>query len=148
MKYTHTNIISHDWQQLADFYIQVFDCKIVPPIRNQSGDWLSQGTGVKNAHLTGAHLLLPGYGENGPTLEIYQYAKVVSQVPVVPNQRGLGHLAFEVTDVAATLQAVEEHGGSRFGEITERRIPDVGVITFIYVRDPDGNLLELQYWEK
>lgn len=148
MKYTHTNIISHDWRQLANFYIQVFDCKIVPPIRNQSGDWLSRGTGVKNAHLRGAHLLLPGYGENGPTLEIYQYANIVSQAPVVPNQRGFGHLAFEVADVAATLNAVEEYGGSRLGEITKRRIPDVGVITFIYARDPDGNLLELQSWDK
>jgi len=25
MKYVHTNIISSNWQLLADFYIQVFD---------------------------------------------------------------------------------------------------------------------------
>ena len=148
MKYTHTNIVSHDWEQLAQFYIQVFNCKIVPPIRNQSGDWLSQGTGVEKAHLKGAHLLLPGHGENGPTLEIYEYSTTLSQIPVAPNQRGLGHLAFEVEDVAATLKAVEEHGGSRLGELTERHIPGVGKITFIYVRDPDGNLIELQNWEK
>ena len=73
MKYVHTNIISKDWRKLADFYTTVFECVIVPPERNQSGDWLSKGTGVPNAHLRGAHLRLPGYGENGPTLEIYQY---------------------------------------------------------------------------
>jgi len=112
MKYVHTNIISKDWKKLAKFYIKVFKCKIVPPLRNQSGKWLDTGTGVKNAHLKGAHLRLPGYGKNGPTLEIYQYKKVKKQKPVSPNQRGIGHLAFEVKNVKALLGKIEKHGGS------------------------------------
>ena len=75
MRFAHTNIISNDWKALVNFYIQTFDCKIVPRIRNQSGNWLEKGTGVKNAKLEGAHLLLPGHGEHGPTLEIFQYPK-------------------------------------------------------------------------
>ncbi len=148
MKYAHTNIITKDWNTLSNFYIKVFDCKIVPPIRKQSGEWLSQGTGVKDAKLEGAHLLLPGYGENGPTLEIYQYATLNNQDPVTPNQRGFGHIAFEVENVGEKVKEVLKNGGTENGILTKRKIKDVGTITFIYVRDPDGNLIELQSWTK
>ncbi|MEL6627732.1 MAG: VOC family protein [Bacteroidota bacterium] len=148
MRYAHTNIISNDWKKLSDFYVKVFDCQIVPPIRNQSGDWLSRGTGVENAALEGVHLLLPGHGENGPTLEIYQYGEIESQDPISPNQRGFGHLAFEVDDVEKTLYEIEANGGIKQGEITSRWVEGVGEITFVYVRDPEGNLIELQNWKK
>ncbi|MEQ9299790.1 MAG: hypothetical protein RIF33_14550 [Cyclobacteriaceae bacterium] len=59
MRFAHTNIVSSNWKELADFYVKTFNCKIVPPLRKQSGDWLDKGTGLKNANLEGAHLLLP-----------------------------------------------------------------------------------------
>lgn len=148
MRYTHTNIISLDWKRLVEFYIQVFECKIVPPIRNQSGSWLSTGTGVPNANLEGAHLLLPGYGEDGPTLEIYQYSTVENLSPVKPNTRGFGHLAFEVQNVEETLNKMVAHGGKKYGEITSRNIHGVGRISFVYASDPEGNLIELQNWKR
>ncbi|GAB5555549.1 MAG: hypothetical protein Sapg2KO_51400 [Saprospiraceae bacterium] len=146
MRYAHTNIIARDWKELVDFYCKVFECELVPPVRNQSGDWLSQGTGVPNAHLKGAHLRLPGHGNQGPTLEIYQYKQVITQEPIAPNQRGFGHLAFEVDDVEQILSKVKAHGGSANGKITIRKVEGVGQITFVYARDPEGNLLELQNW--
>lgn len=148
MKYAHTNIISEDWRKLSEFYIKVFACKIVPPLRKQEGEWLSEGTGVKEAKLEGVHLLLPGYGEKGPTLEIYQYEKIEKQKLIAPNQRGFGHIAFEVEDVESKLKEVKENGGKENGILTKRKIEGVGIITFIYVRDPDGNLIELQSWKK
>jgi hypothetical protein len=42
MKFAHTNIISTNWKELADFYVKTFDCKIVPPIRKQSGERYQQ----------------------------------------------------------------------------------------------------------
>ena len=147
MKYVHTNIITTNWKRLADFYIKVFKCKIVPPLRNQSGEWLERGTGVKYAKLKGAHLRLPGHGKNGPTLEIHQYEKVKKLYPVVPNQRGIGHIAFEVKNVKKMVKKILKHGGEKHGKITKRKVKGVGKITFIYVRDPDGNLIELQNWK-
>lgn len=148
MKFAHTNIVSTNWKKLADFYVKTFDCKIVPPIRKQSGLWLDKGTGLKNAKLEGAHLLLPGYGENGPTLEIFQYENVEKQNFVSPNKRGFGHIAFEVESVEEVLNDLETNGGKSFGEITKKVVKDVGEITFIYTRDPEGNLIELQSWKK
>ncbi|NAS13267.1 VOC family protein [Poritiphilus flavus] len=148
MKYVHTNIISKDWKMLAEFYIEVFDCRFVPPERNQAGEWLGQGTGVPGAELQGAHLLLPGYGEDGPTLEIYQYKNVVERSDQLPNALGFGHISFEVSDVKKVLDAVCAKGGSGFGQITTREIEGVGLLTFVYARDPEGNFIEIQHWEK
>ena len=72
-KYTHTNLIANDWRRLADFYQGVFGCVLVPPERDFQGEKLEAGTGIVGAHLRGAHLRLPGYGEDGPTLEIFNY---------------------------------------------------------------------------
>ncbi|MBI2892688.1 MAG: hypothetical protein HYY06_03995 [Deltaproteobacteria bacterium] len=58
-----------------------------------------------------------------------------------------GHLAFEVDDPAAVIEAVVRAGGARLGEITAHDVPGVGRLTFAYARDPEGNVLEIQRWE-
>jgi predicted enzyme related to lactoylglutathione lyase len=146
MKYVHTNIISNDWKTLAGFYIQVFKCKLLLPQRDLSGDWLSKATGVKDAHLKGAHLRLPGYGKNGPTLEIFEYDKMEDQANPLPNRKGFGHLAFEVEEVNAVLEQVLALGGKAYGSVATKSIEGLGTLTFVYVQDPEGNLIELQNW--
>lgn len=147
MRFAHTNIVARDWRRLAAFYVEVFDCTLQPPKRQQSGEWLERGTGVPGAALEGVHLLLPGHGDQGPTLEIYTYLQIQELAPGAANRRGFSHVAFEVTDVEETVAAVVEHGGSLAGRVTRRRIEGVGVITFVYARDPEGNLIEIQHWE-
>ncbi|MCB9234188.1 MAG: VOC family protein [Bacteroidia bacterium] len=147
MRFAHTNIISDDWRTLVDFYIQVFDCELVPPVRDLQGEWLARGTSVANAALQGAHLRLPGHGPHGPTLEIFQYAQNLPSELPVSNRKGLGHLAFEVENVEATVNQVVAHGGSRYGETVQREVPGAGWLTFTYVRDPEGNIIEIQHWD-
>ncbi len=148
MRYVHTNIISKDWRSLADFYIKVFNCEVKPPEIQQSGEWLEKGTGVRNAALQGVHLILPGYGGDGPTLEIYQYHEVLDQKEVESNKRGFGHIAFEVDDVEETMQMVIRNGGKPYGELVNHHVDGKGLLTFVYVRDPEGNIIELQSWKK
>ncbi len=138
MRYAHTNIVTHDWKRLAQFYCDVFQCFPVPPERKQSGAWLDRGTGVCHAEIQGIHLRLPGY-EAGPTLEIYQYSKIVSNSAAMPNRQGLGHLAFEVDDVEFVKSQVMQHGGSLVGEISETKVDGVGKLKCVYMADPDGN---------
>jgi len=147
MRYVHTNIVSANWKKLADFYVQTFNCQIVPPIRKQSGKWLDKGLGVQNAKLEGAHLLLPGHGKNGPTLEIYQYQKMEAHDAPYPNTLGFGHIAFEVKDVEETLKILCSNGGKAHGTITIKNIENVGLLTFVYAKDPEGNFIELQCWK-
>ena len=144
-RYTHTNIVSEDWRKLSAFYIDVFGCKPVPPERDLEGDWLAKGTGLDKPHLRGQHLRLPGYGEEGPTLEIFQYDIMQERaLPVTANRKGFTHLAFAVEDVAEALEVVVAHGGQKLGEVVERHIAGVGRLTFVYATDPEGNILEIQ----
>jgi catechol 2,3-dioxygenase-like lactoylglutathione lyase family enzyme len=146
MKFVHTNIISENWKKLAGFYINVFECTPVLPERNLSGNWLDNGTGLKNASLTGIHLRLPGYGKNGPTLEIFQYNKMIKNEHLAANRKGFGHIAFHVKDVKSTLEKVILFRGQAVGDITIKEIEGLGTLTFIYITDPERNLIELQNW--
>lgn len=147
--YRHTNLVARDWRRLARFYEETFGCTPVLPERELSGDWLARGTGVPDAGISGVHLRLPGTGPHGPTLEIFQYTENLPKtVPLAANREGLGHLGFEVDDVPHTLETVTAHGGTAIGEVVRRAIPDVGLITFVYAADPEGNGLELQHWTR
>lgn len=145
-KYKHTNIIARDWRSLARFYEDVFGCTPAPPERDLSGDWLSRGTGVANARFAGVHLRFPGCGDSGPTLEIFQYTVNEPRPATAANREGITHLAFEVDDVEAATGQVLRYGGRRVGEVVSSAVPGVGRLTFVYVADPEGNIIELQSW--
>lgn len=148
MRYAHTNIVARDWKKLSDFYIRVFNCTIKPPKRELSGDWLDQTTGLSNAELEGVHLLLPGHGDSGPTLEIFSYQDTYECDPVMANYTGFTHIAFEVEDVETIFGEALESGAIKLGEITEKIIEGIGVLKFVYFRDPEGNIIEIQSWKK
>ena len=146
MRYAHTNIAANDWKRLRDFYIAVFGCIVKPPERNLSGEWLDRATGLKGARLEGVHLVLPGHGANGPTLEIFTYQSMEDREPVMANHIGLTHLAFEVDDFDDVYQAALKHGANELGRPTQKVIDGVGTLHFVYLRDPEGNIIEIQSW--
>jgi catechol 2,3-dioxygenase-like lactoylglutathione lyase family enzyme len=113
-----------------------------------SGDWLSEATAIKDARISGIHLRLPGYDENGPTLEIFQYGSMPSRPEIVLNTPGISHIAFAVDDVAAMAEAVRSAGGGDVGKLTEIKIPGSGFLVFQYLADPEGNIIELQKWTR
>jgi len=145
-RFAHVNVVAADWQRLARFYEEVFGCVPVPPERRLEGEWLSRATGVPGAALKGVHLRLPGCGVGGPTLEVFQYSEELDRLAAAANRRGLGHIAFEVDDVASAADRVCSRGGRMVGDIVSREIPGAGSITFAYVADPEDNIIELQYW--
>lgn len=116
-RYVHTDIIAKDVNKIIAFYKKVLHCKSIGGERNLRGEWLDQMTGVTNAHIVGEHLLLPGYGEELPTLEFFSYDEVVKS-------------------------------GSTYGEIVKADYPNNIEATFVYVMDPEGNIIELQSWRK
>jgi predicted enzyme related to lactoylglutathione lyase len=147
-KYVHTNLIAKNWRSLAKFYTDVFGCTLVPPERNYQGNELDAGTGLKDAHLTGAHLRLPGYDDNGPTLEIYNYIHLEPATDTKVNRPGFGHIAFEVNDVREARNLVKANGGDIVGEIVTLTTSAGTKVTWCYMTDPEGNIIELQSWSK
>ncbi|MCX7031474.1 MAG: VOC family protein [Spirochaetes bacterium] len=148
IRYVHTNIVARDWRNLAGFYTRVFGCTLKPPERDLSGDWLDSLTALRNAHVRGVHLLLPGHGRAGPTLEIFEYSVKKDARPSGINRPGFAHIAFSVPDVKKTLLSVKRNGGSSVGTLVAASIEGVGMIDVVYARDPEGNIIELQKWER
>lgn len=143
-RYAHTNLVARDWRALGRFYEHVLGCVPVAPERDLSGEWLERGSGVRGARITGAHYRMPGGGGSGPTLEIFQYHPPEDAPPPPANRLGFTHIAFAVADVEAARTAVIAAGGQAVGTVESIEIAGAGRITWTYVRDPEGNLLELQ----
>lgn len=144
--YAHTNLIARDWRQLALFYQEVFGCTPVPPERHLRGHDLERGTAVADAEIHGAHLRLPGHGEHGPTLEIFTYTRLATGSEAAVNRPGFSHIAFAVPEVADAQAAVVRAGGDRVGDVVTTALPTGARVTWCYVRDPEGNIIELQSW--
>ena len=145
-KYVHTNLIAADWQALARFYQELFGCTPVPPERDFQGKTLEAGTGISGARLRGMHMRLPGCGSDGPTLEILNYNILEPRSRTAVNRPGYGHIAFSVPDVAAAQKEVLQAGGRAIGEIVTLQTATGARVTWCYVTDIEGNVIELQSW--
>jgi predicted enzyme related to lactoylglutathione lyase len=148
-RYVHTNIIAKDWRKLSLFYQKVLRCRPLPDGgRDLKGEWLDGLTGIPSVHVEGEHLLMPGYSEDHPTLEIFSYSQEEHQNSKRINNLGFGHLAFEVDDVRETLKEVIAEGGGQVGDVVETVFPNHVKGTFVYAKDVEGNIIELQSWQK
>ena len=145
-RFGHVNVTTHDWQRLATFYGDVFGMVPVGSERDISGPDLDRATGLTGAHLRGIHLRLPGGDDDGPTLEIFAYDDLEAARAAAPNQPGWGHIAFKVPDVAAAREVVVSAGGGILGDAVTMATKDGRRLTWCYVTDPAGNIVELQTW--
>jgi catechol 2,3-dioxygenase-like lactoylglutathione lyase family enzyme len=145
-KFAHTNLIARDWKRLAAFYQRVFGCTPVLPERDLSGSWLDAATNLPGAHIRGIHLRVPGYGDAGPTLEILQYSPAGPESEAAIHRAGYAHIAFQVDDVDSARKEVLAEGGHEFGQLVTTSVPGAGSVTFVYVTDPENNVIELQSW--
>lgn len=145
IRYVHTNLVARDVARLERFYVDVLGCVRVGHERDLSGAAVDASLGVVGARIVGVHLALPGFGEGGPTLELFRYTPVDEGSAPSVRRPGLGHLAFAVDDVEAMRAKVLAAGGRAVGEIV-RVGSGAKEVTFCYVTDPEGNGIELQRW--
>lgn len=145
-RYVHTNIIARDSSKLIKFYKDTLNCKSIGETRDLKGEWLDKVTGIKNAHIVGEHLCMPGYEQDHPTLEIFSYDEMIEGEPGQINKCSIAHLAFEVDNVEETLKKILHAGGGQIGEVVKAEYADGRKAMFVYATDIEGNILELQSW--
>lgn len=146
IRYAHTNLVTGDYERAVRFYVNIFGCVPVGAPRNHHGEPVETLTGLSGARAVGGHLRLPGHGENGPTLEVFEYTPLGTPGSREANMPGFAHIAFEVPDVDSITEQVLQAGGSRAGKTLLLDIPGAGKLHLVYLRDPDGNIIELQNW--
>ena len=146
----HVSITAKDLDRLREFYEKALGFTEARPEKGFSGAWLEKGTGVPGASIKRVHLRLPGSSPDGTLLEIIEYAgKAGESAPPAANTPGLRHVAFEVetpAELARLRDLVIENGGSGLGDISENHIEGLGTVTFVYMTDPEGNIIELLNW--
>lgn len=152
IKFAHVSITARDLNRLAVFYMDALGCTPARAEKGFSGEWLEKGTGVSGADFRRVHLRMPGGGEDGPFLEIIEYSETqYDPTPPAANRTGLRHVAFETEtpeELRERYDLVLESGGRKLGEITEREIEGLGTVTFVYMTDPEGNIVELVSWRE
>ena len=131
--YNHSGQVVTDLARSKRFYQEVFGFKfwyeITPPdAMTAKLSCLSPPLGVTASYLT----------LDGLVIELMHYSAPGATAPFRPrtmNEPGLTHLSISVEDVRAAAEKAVEYGGQVIEE------SDVGAA--IFIRDPDGQLLEL-----
>src|SRR5688500_4101155 len=141
IRHACTNLIARDWKRLAEFYQRHFDCVPVSSERDHRGEKFEALTARRAARARGRHLRLPGHGENGPTLEIFEYEQGEELLRPEIARPGFAHIAFEVPDVPKKRQEVLAAGGRDYGQVVTLDIPGAGRLTLCYLCDPEGNII-------
>jgi len=131
--YNHTGQVVTDLDRSKHFYQEVFGFKfwyeIQPPdVPTAQLTGLTPPLGVTATYLTldGFVLELMHYGASGATAPFRSRTM---------NEPGLTHLSISVEDVHVAAERAVEYGG--------QVIEDSDVGAALFVRDPDGQLIEL-----
>ncbi len=131
--YNHTGHVVTDLERSKQFYQEVFGFRfwyeITPPdVPTAQLTGLTPPLGV-----TASYLTLDGF-----VLELMHYSADGATAPFRPrtmNEPGLTHLSISVEDVHVVADKAVEYGG--------RLIEDTDVGAALFIRDPDGQLIEL-----
>ena len=107
----------------------------------RDGDWPARVTGIPGARLKIAHMF--GYGHH---VEFIEYLEGKGDdLAYQPNMAGVPHIALDVQDIHSTCETLLEQGATRQGEIFEVIKDSIVSGWAIYIRDPNGILIQL--WE-
>ncbi|HEX6221556.1 MAG TPA: VOC family protein [Acidimicrobiia bacterium] len=140
MRFDQTKFLADDVEALARFYLDALDCETVVASQEVEAA-VSRAVGVPDATITLTILRLPGRGEHGPVLELYSVEG--PRPDGWDYTSGQGQIAFEVDDLEAAIGRVIAAGGGQLGEVVEWTAPSGAVARFVYLRDPEGNIIDL-----
>lgn len=141
IRIAHVSLTARDAPGLAAFYKTVFGFMDRRPPRRLTGLHVGRGNGLPGVDILSLWLTVAG--DDGPFLEIMQYDQTAARGLPAVNDPGFGHIALVVPDLHATLDRVLQSGGALQGEVTNFGSPGRPLL-IVYVRDPEGNLLELE----
>jgi catechol 2,3-dioxygenase-like lactoylglutathione lyase family enzyme len=137
----HTGYTVSDLDRSVRFYRDCLGLEVVAQQQKQGG-YLAAIVGYPDAHVKMAHLRVPGADH---LVELFEYLSPdVQQRQIEPRIVGTAHLCFVVDDLPAVHARLEDAGVDTF--VSPPVEVDTGINTGgygLYLRDPDGILVEL-----
>ena len=141
MRLLHVSLTARDADALSKFFREALGFVDRRAPTRLSGEHVSRGNGLPNANIYTIWLHFPD--DPGPFLEIMEYNEAMERHTPAVNEPGYAHIAFEVEDLHAAIDKGLRAGGDLQGEVTNfgtHARPHL----IVYVRDPEGNILELE----
>lgn len=137
-KYDHAGFITSSLERSIAFWEGVMGFK-AEPIGTRSEPWISKFMGVPNADVRLVHL----YGL-GTHIEFIEF-KQPAGTPIKPaaNQPGAAHLCFRVKDLETIRSQILANGGELQGDTAEITEGIAKGLRGLYMRDPNGIMIEL-----
>lgn len=142
-KLLHSAISVVDIEKSIGFYRDVLGLELLfGPTPEAAGDELSRSLGVENTRLRQAVLRVPGTDDQ---IELLEYSgggrHVKKQLP--QNAPGHAHVAFQVDDMEAMVRRLEGKGVDFFPGPTRIDDGPLAGWTWLYLKDPEGTVIEL-----
>lgn len=136
--FDHTGFFTHDLAGTLEFWTGVMGFEAQPTV-TRAAPWVEGFTGVPGATLKIAHVF--GHGAH---LEFIEFASAGLPPVPVPTQQPLNaHVCFKVADLQAVHDAILAGGGGNVGQITTITEGGIAGSKGLYMRDPNGILIEL-----
>lgn len=137
--FDHTGFVTRDIEGTVEFWTRVVGLT-ASPIVERTGAWISAFTGVPNAALRIVHL----FGE-GVHLEFLEFIRggATPEQPAPANASCVGHVCLRVDDPAEALRRCVAAGAKSAGKVTTITEGAATGLTGVYLRDPNGLLVEL-----
>ena len=142
---THVGVCVRDMAESLKFYRDALGMKVVGEKITDITEGGTQTARLDNYSLerNTRHWVSLSYGDDlTPTLTLTSHpGEKVDGKPILLDQVGISHISFGVADVAALADELEAKGYELAGS-RESYTDSAGEIRSIYVRDPDGILVQ------
>lgn len=139
-RFDHAAVTVSSTQAALEFYVGVLGMRVVEA-HELPTDKISTAFGLPGA--SGRSTRLAAGGDE----VLFDIMEMTSDHgPATPPsiaRVGTGHVAFEVEDLDGMLEHVRAAGGRPFSEPVRFDLNDGGAVVVCFLRDPDGNIVEL-----
>lgn len=140
--FQHVCITCRDLERSVDFYERL-GLRVTEPPREFNEEALAQTMQLPRGHLKVLHLA-PPLATSSMFIDLVQWLDPSSTGEAYPalNHVGINRLAFRVSDIDATVEALHDLGISFLTE----KAQSFGPIRTIVTTDPDGVFVQLLEW--
>jgi glyoxylase I family protein len=140
-KFRHVAIVVQDLDRMVNFYTQTLGFLVKRQFAIGNEDF-RKGIGLSDADAIVTHLMIPNSDVEIELLQFKETKNLVSPSPA--NTQGYRHFAVVVDDLKESWRELKEKGISFLSKpITVQEPEEVAGFQFVYFRDPEGNIIEL-----